>query len=292
MPSIRAELIDRFLKAVDVKDSKILKTVEKFRHIPLYMRVEFGIKTIKIFGQNVVTIQQKKVYQKLPMMHIIYLHGGAYVREATTLHWRLIRTLITKLNCRITYVDYPLAPKNTYKQTRKMLHKTYDVLVGLYPQDTSILMGDSAGGGLALAFLQALKSENKKMPLKTVLFSPWLDISMDNPDIQQVEPLDLMLSVEDLNRDAKLYSGGDNLHLPFLSPIYGDLDDLGEVAVFYGTHEVLMPDCLLLKQKTETSTSRFVFYEFPNMQHDFILLPIPEARNAINKASDFIISRK
>ncbi len=292
MPSIRAKVIDRFLQAVDVKDSKVLKAAEKLRHIPLYIRFEFATRSIKIHGENVVIFQQKKVYQKLPMMHIVFLHGGAYVREATALHWRLLRTLITKLNCRISYVDYPLAPKHTYKDTKTMVLKTCEVLQSLYPKDSFVFMGDSAGGGLALALLQTLKKENKNMPQSTVLFSPWLDISMQNPEIEKFKELDLMLSVDELIDDAKSYAGNDDPHTPFVSPIYGEFDGLGDVAVFYGTHEVLMPDCLLLQEKVKDSTSRFVFYEFENMQHDFILLPIPEAKDAIDKACEFIVKNK
>lgn len=288
MESNLAKLIDTLLKFFNAKNSKVFKKMEKFRSqtIPISMHMKYNTKICKVMNKPVATMWKTKQFGRL---HIIFLHGGAYVREASPLHWRFMSEFIEKLNCKLTFIDYPLAPKSNYKEVRTMLQKSYDKLTGMYPKDRFILMGDSAGGGLALAFLQKLKNENGRMPEKTVLFSPWLDISMRNSQINAVEKLDLLLSLEELIKAGESYADGDDMSLPFLSPIYGDLDGLGDVAVFYGTYEVLLPDCLLLKEKVKTTDSRFVFFEFPGMQHDFILLPIHEAGKAIKEACEFIL---
>jgi len=249
------------------------------------MRIKFNIKTFKIMEQTAATMQ---IRESKPRLHIIFLHGGAYVQEAFPAHWKLMRIFIEKLNCRLTFIDYPLAPKYQYKQTFAMLEQTYGKLTNDYAQDDFIFVGDSAGGGLALAFLQKLKNESGIMPKKTVLFSPWLDLSMANPLAKEVEHTDLLLTVDGLIRDGKLYAGGDDVLLPLLSPINGSFDGLGDVAVFFGTHELFLPDCLLLKEKVKNSDSRFKFIGYPEMQHDFVLFPIPEAKKAIDEACQFI----
>ncbi len=290
MESNLAKLIDTLLKLFNAKNSTVLKKMEKFRSqsIPIGMRMKYNTRICKVLNNHIATMWETKYFSRL---HILFLHGGAYVREASPLHWRFMSEFIEKLKCKLTFIDYPLAPKSNYKETREMLQKSYDKLLRMYPNDKFILMGDSAGGGLALAFLQKLKNENGRMPDKTVLFSPWLDISMSNPQIKAVERLDLLLSLEDLIEEGESYADGDDISLPFLSPIYGTLDGLGDVAVFYGTYEVLLPDCLLLKEKARISfDSRFVFFEFPGMQHDFILFPIPEAEKAIKEACEFILA--
>lgn len=289
MPSKEAKLIKAVLKFVNIKKSSIFKKTIKRRDriIPLSTKAKFDVQSFLINKNLAATIIPKG---SNPQMHIIYLHGGAYIQKAFPMHWKLVHKFIEKLNCKLTFIDYPLAPKNNYKNTHAMLEQCYKRLTEVYKNDDFIFMGDSAGAGLALAFLQKLKDESGRMPTKTVLFSPWLDIGMTNPKIKEIEELDLMLSVKGLINAGLSYAGGDDVHLPFLSPIYGKFNQLGKIAVFYGTQDILMPDCLLLKEKVKNSDSCFQFFEYPEMQHDFVLLPIPEAKKAIDEACHYILN--
>ncbi len=221
--------------------------------------------------------------------HILFFHGGAYLIEGSALHRKLVETLANKINCRISYIDYPLAPENNYKNTFDMVQKSYNFLTETYAGDEFIFMGDSAGGGLALAFAQKLVIENAHYkPTKIILFSPWLDITMQNSAIKQQEKFDKILPMQGLIQAGLKYAGGDNIDNYLLSPIQGDLNDLGDILVFYGTHELFYPDCKVLETKSKKSNSNFTFCEFPEMQHDWVLLPIPEAKQAINIAIEFI----
>jgi acetyl esterase/lipase len=171
-----------------------------------------------------------------------------------------------------------------------MVQQAYNKLISDFADSEFIFMGDSAGGGLALAFAQKLLNEKAAIqPIKLVLFSPWLDMSMENQEIKTIEKFDKILSVDALRKAASLYSGGDDLSNYLLSPIHGNFDGLGEVLVFYGTHEILYPDVLKLKTIT-ANLGNFHFREFDKMQHDWVLFPIPEAKQAIKIALDFMIS--
>lgn len=247
---------------------------------------KFKVKDKQINGKYIFTLDTSNGNNA---KHILFFHGGAYLIEGSALHRKLVETLANKINCRISYIDYPLAPENNYKNTFDMVQKSYDFLTETYAGDEFILMGDSAGGGLALAFAQKLVIENAHYkPNKIILFSPWLDISMQNKAIKQQEKLDKILPLQGLIEAGLKYAGGDNIDNYLLSPILGDLNNLGDILVFYGTHELFYPDCKLLETKSKNCNSNFTFSEFPEMQHDWVLLPIPEAKQAINIAVEFI----
>ncbi|MEI6554776.1 MAG: alpha/beta hydrolase [Paludibacter sp.] len=253
--------------------------------IPKHLQKKFRINEFFISGKSVVTIQP---HEKVENIHVVYFHGGAYLLEGSSMHWKIVQTIATKANCKVSYIDYPLAPENTYKETFDMVQQSFDKLILLYPEDRFMLMGDSAGGGLSLAFAQKLANDNKKVqPEKNILFSPWLDLTMQNPDIKKQVELDKILPLEALINAGKMYSGGDSPGNYLLSPINGNLTNVGKTIVFYGTDELFYPDCKLLQEKVKT-LGNFSFHEFPDMQHDWVIFPIPEANEALNLAIEFI----
>lgn len=290
MNLITATSLTRFLDVFNFK-----KIIEKSLNNPprntkpvRFSRLakHFLVTQFQLMEKTVVTLQPNVLYNNF---HILFFHGGAYLLEGNAQHWKLIESIALKASCRISYIDYPLAPENTYKSTFDMVQHSYNMLVAKYPTDIFMLMGDSAGGGLALAFAQKLAAENASIqPTKIILFSPWLDMKMENSEIKKIEKLDKILSVDALRKAATLYSGGDDLSHYLLSPINGNFEGLGQTLVFYGTHEILYPDCLKLKEKT-AQNSNFHFHEFAGMQHDWVIFPIAEADEALEMAVEFIV---
>ena len=287
--SLQAKIITFFLGISNAK-----KQVEKsFQNPPRskktltpgHLKQKFTVTEFEVMNKSVVTLQPKTNRENT---HLFFLHGGAYVVEGNAMHWKIIATIINKTNCKVTYIDYPLAPEYNYKQTFEMLQQSYDLLINAFPDDRFMLMGDSAGGGLALAFTQKLIKENAPViPVKNILFSPWLDISMQNPEIIKQVRKDKLLPLNGLIEAGKKYSGCDDTSNYLLSPINGDFAGIGKTIVFFGTCELFYPDCKLLEEKVK-SIGNFKFYEFPGMQHDWIIFPIPEATEALNLAIEFI----
>lgn len=254
--------------------------------VPPKIASTFHVKSQTIDSKTITTLTNKT---KATNTHIIFLHGGAYIFEAGSIHWNLAKAIINQIHCKMTMVDYPLAPEYDYKATFQMMSKTYSQLIKDYPQDQFILMGDSAGGGLALAFAQKLVEENAPIrPIKNVLLSPWLDLTMNNPTILPYEKLDYILSIDFLKYSGDQYANGADQNQYLLSPINGNLNDLGDTAVFYGTHELFCPDCRKLEQLSKNGTTRFKFYEYQKMQHDWIVFSISESKKAIKEIIDFI----
>lgn len=244
----------------------------------------FNLKTFK--AMEIATFESK---EKVTKNHIIFFHGGAYIFEATRRHWRLAEKIVKNSFCRMTLVDYPLAPEHNYKETFTAISGAYEKLINYYPGDNFILMGDSAGGGLAFAFTQKLIEEkHEKLPAKIVLLSPWLDITMSNPDIKKQESIDYILTVKMLRNAVMIYSNGDNKDQYLLSPINGELKDIPETIVFYGTEELFYPDCKRLKSMIASDKQCIIFKEYQNMQHDWAIFPIPESNQVVNEICEFI----
>ena len=110
---------------------------------------------------------------------------------------------------------------------------------------------------------------------------------MQNPGIKKLVLKDNLLPLNGLIEAGRKYAAGDDASNYLLSPINGDLNGLGETLVFFGSDELFYPDCKLLAEKVK-SVGNFNFHEFPGMQHDWVVFPIPEAKKALQIAIDFI----
>ena len=237
----------------------------------------FSLETWEVLERKIVTIQDREPDGR----HILFLHGGSYIVEASTMHRRLIQKLVKNHHMTVSFVDYPLAPEHTWRETRRMVLAAYAQIVKKFPKDEFFLFGDSAGGGLALAVLQELAKQNvMNSPKKTVLCSPWLDLSLQNPLIAEYEESDPVLSVEGLRYAAKMYSGGDDLRHPFLSPMFATVDNLGDILLYVGSQEIFYPDCLQFKKSIEAADGSSVTLKIgEGMMHDWVLFPFNESKS-------------
>jgi monoterpene epsilon-lactone hydrolase len=244
--SIQSKIIFWILKFINLKkkiETRSKKSPSRKKtFLPNRIRRNYITNQQIICGKSVVTFEKKTPSNK---SHIIFLHGSAYIFEASPNHWHLAERIVKKSSCRMSLIDYPLAPEHDYKYTLKMLANAYDFLIKQYPDDVFILMGDSAGGGLALAFTQKLLKDKKhSIPDKLVLISPWLDLSMSNPDIKKQESKDFILSKQMLTNSAAVYARGEPLENYLLSPIHGDFFNLPETLILFGSEELFYADCI------------------------------------------------
>lgn len=212
--------------------------------------------------------------------HILYLHGGAYVQSFTLAHWNFLAMLVKESKSTVTAPDYPLAPTHTYKDAFSMVSKLYkNILENVDPSEL-IIMGDSAGGGFALALAQMLKKENIPQPYQVILLSPWLDISLNNPEIKNIDSSDVFLGLEGLKRAGIAYAGNSSLNNFLVSPVYGSIEGLGKISLFIGTREILLPDARKLKKIAEEKGVEVNYYEYPGMFHAWMLVNLPESKKA------------
>jgi acetyl esterase/lipase len=222
---------------------------------------------------------------------IIYLHGGAYYANITRQHWLFIEQLANGSNAIVVVPDYPLAPEHSCAQTYEFVDDLYAKLISDYPTHRIIAMGDSAGGGLALGYAQKICSESVKQPEQIILFSPWLDVTMSNPDIARIDKSDKILSINGLKMAGERYAADLNVTDYRVSPIYGNFSKIGRVSIFAGTNDMLIADARKCIQIMERNGLDFYYFEYPNMFHDWIVVPsLTESKDVIEKVCRLIKS--
>ena len=225
-----------------------------------------------------------------PGPHVLFLHGGGYMMEAMPPHRKAIEHWIRHHGLTVTFADYPLAPEHTCVQTLAATLAAYQQLTARYPHDAWTVFGDSAGGGLALALQQQLRQlQAPLMPHRLVLMSPWVDVGMHDPLALQAERFDPLLRVAGMKAIGRLYAGERPVTDPICSPLFGDMNDLGEVLLLAGSHELLLPDCLSLKARLEAAQGNRVEWVLgQGMMHDWIMLPLPEAKRTLDQIAEFV----
>ena len=290
MSSHQSKFFFGLLRLFDVKKF-INKAIEKQKrkHKPFFSDWEvekYHILTTRINGKEISTLGQEQPGS----MHVIYFHGGMYVLEGNKTHKRWLINLFQQTKCKITYVDYPLAPENTYQEIIQMVVDSYRYLTRKYPGDTFILMGDSAGGGLAVVLAQYLRDHGfDHRPQKLILYSPWVRLDMSNPEIKNFVNKDVILNIDLLRKSARGYAGSADLRDTNLSPYYGSFENLGEVHVFYGGDEMLAPDIRLMEKKCEMACAQAHFHCYDGLGHDFQLFTfLPESKEVWQKTIEIL----
>lgn len=150
-------------------------------------------------------------------------------------------------------------------------------------------MGDSAGGGLALGFVQKLRNENKEQPSDVILFSPWLDLSMSNPELKILDKNDKILSIEGLKSAGQKYAANLNLKDFRVSPLYGNFKGLCKTSIFTSTNDLLYADAKACKKLLNEQNIIFNFFEYPKVFHTWIIFTqLRESIHAINQVIQLI----
>jgi acetyl esterase/lipase len=220
---------------------------------------------------------------------ILYLHGGAYMSNLLTEHWRLIEKIIRKTRASIVVPDYPLTPEASCYETYDFIEGLFTGLITEYPDKRIVFIGDSAGGGLALGFVQKLRDENKKQPEQIIVFSPWLDVTMSNPMLERLDKEDTLLSIAGLKNAGQEYAANLDLKDFRVSPVYGDLTGLCMISVFTGTRDILNADARKFKKLMNDQNIYFNYFEYPDMFHDWVIITrLKESCDVINKVDKLV----
>ncbi|MDD9376101.1 alpha/beta hydrolase fold domain-containing protein [Streptomyces sp. ZAF1911] len=223
-----------------------------------------------------------------PAARVLYVHGGGYINELVRAHWSLIRTLVTQAQARVVVPAYILAPRGTADRTVPVAADLLSGLIASGGAGGTVLLGDSAGAGLALAAAQRLRDRNGAQPSRIVLISPWLDVSMSHPDQAAIEAGDPMWARPGLREAGRLYAGNLAADDPRVSPLHGSFAGLAPLTVFTGTRDVLTTDSRELLYRARAAGAEVEFIEEPGLPHDYPLMPVPEGRAARDRIVELV----
>lgn len=223
--------------------------------------------------------------------HALFLHGGAFVLGSPETHHSLAASIALRSGLSVHLLDYRLAPEHPYPAALD------DALVAAAEVSRLasdwVLVGDSAGGGLALALLVALRDRGLRLPSKAALCSPWVDLTLAGPSMDDCAEHDAMLSRRGLGQDAARYAPHMDLADPRVSPLFADLSGLPPILVQVGGREVLRDDSLRLAERIEQAGGQIELELWEEMTHAwFAFSPaVPEAGAATTSLGQWLAVR-
>jgi acetyl esterase/lipase len=205
--------------------------------------------------------------------YVVAVHGGAYAVQPTLLHWLSYTTTVRATNATVVVPIYPQISQGGNAATVvPEIAGLISQQINIYGVDKVSVVGDSAGGGLALAAVQLMVSQNMPVPKSLVLQSPWLDVTMSNPAIARID--DPVLNRRELVRDGLAWAGDLGGTDPLVSPVYGSMAGLPPTYIYSGSDDLLSADALVLQQKAIAAGAPISFILRRGEIHDWALLPI------------------
>lgn len=227
---------------------------------------------------------------------IFFLHGGAYLFQPASPHFNTLKEIIRQTDAKVVMPIYPKAPNYDFKDAYPKVLKTYIQTIHKTdsPQNVT-LMGDSAGGGLALGLSSLLADENLAQPRQLILISPWLDAGSENPNMKKFEESDPILPSQIyFQATGRLWARGeDNVYHPLVSPIYtNQLDNIPPVHIIAGGDEMLYPDILRFKSYMKEEDKEVHLYVKEDMGHDYAIFNTPEGKEARQLINKIIAGKK
>lgn len=220
---------------------------------------------------------------------VLYFHGGGYVLGSLDTHAELMGRLTAACRAPVLGIDYRLAPEHAYPAAVEDAVASYDLLLANgIPPERIVIAGDSAGGGLTLACMLALKASGTPLPAGAVLFSPWTDLTGSGESIKSRADVDPMISPALLDPMAALYRGNADAADPGISPLFADHAGLPPLLIQVGDHEILLDDSTRLASAAEAAGVAATLEIYEEGFHVFQTMPnLPEAAEALTSVGRF-----
>jgi acetyl esterase/lipase len=221
---------------------------------------------------------------------LYYLHGGGFVMGGPPLYRRMVGWLAREAGARALVPDYRLAPEHHFPAALDDCVAGYRGLVadGVSPDDI-VVVGDSAGGGLALSMLLALRDAGDPLPAATALMSPVTDLTVSGASMRQCVDLEVLLVPAFCQVAARLYLGDADPRAPLASPLFADLRGLPPLLVHVGTHELLLDDSRRFVAAAAAAGVDVTLAVWDELWHVFqMFVSMPEARRALDEIAGFV----
>lgn len=258
-----------------------------------------------------ISAEWVRPHYKYDQRHIIlYCHGGGYTCGSLKYARVLAGKLANNTGLPVFSFEYSLAPESPYPAALEDALTVWNYLMQLgYGAKDTILVGDSAGGNLALELALRIKSKNRIMPRALILMSPWTDMTMSGESYETCKDADPMLTKEYIatcrysftgfNRNYLNSEHADNEEIifndndfdyskPEYSPLFADYDNFPPVLIQVGSNEILKSDSYRLYEELLNRGVNAILEEYDDAWHVFQMLPLKKASEALESISEYI----
>jgi epsilon-lactone hydrolase len=294
VPSMTARLIKAFarqsIKRNGLSNEQLVHHLRRhFNHTPVVPLLPKGVRLRRVhtrsFDGDLVSTAQ-------PSMAVLYIHGGAYIAGVTRTYHNLAGRLSANLNAAVYLPIYPFAPEQPFPHAVNRIIEAYQFLLSEgHEAHNIVISGDSAGGGLSLALLLAIRDQGLPVPRCAVLFSPGTDARTLGNSVSGNDDTDCMLSADMVRKVARIYvpNEADRMH-PYASPCLGDYRGLPPLFITVASDEVLYSDAVAAREQASNAGVKVEWVERDGLFHVWpIMVPfLKEAREDIDRAMMFV----
>lgn len=294
MPSLKSQMIRFVAQFVNwwTPDHKsLLANREKFD--------QFGKRYRVLGGTSVEPVDIDGLYSEwiippnaMTQRTIIYLHGGGYEVGSCASHRAVVSYVAEACQAQTLLPDYRLAPEHPFPAALEDAITAYHWLLSQgHAPENLVIMGDSAGGGLALATLLSLRDQGTPLPAATVLFSPWTDLAMTGESMKTRAHAEILLRVGILEGMVHKYCGDHDSRRLLISPLYAELPGLPPMLIHVGDCEILLNDSTRLAERAQAAGVDATIKVWMGMWHFFhwaVLHDVSESKQAIAEIAAFV----
>jgi monoterpene epsilon-lactone hydrolase len=225
---------------------------------------------------------------------VLYLHGGGYVIGSPRSHRHLAAAIAGAAGASALLLDYRLAPEHPYPAAVEDATSAYRWLLdqAIAPEHI-VIAGDSAGGGLTVATLLALREARVPLPAGAVCISPWVDLTCSGASYATMAAADPIVRRSGVEEMARAYLGATPPRSPLASPLFADLRGLPPLLIHVGSDEVLLDDAVQLAERAKAAGVDATLEVYDHMIHvwHWFLPMLDEAQTAVEAIGRFVRNR-
>jgi len=225
-----------------------------------------------------------------PRRVVLYLHGGGFLFGSPATYRSRARRIAFRCDAEVYVPDYRLAPEHPFPAALEDALAAWAYVAALRPEAPIVVVGDSAGGGLTLSLLAALRDRGVALPACAFVFSPWTDLGGTGASMIGNEGKDVWMTRRHVAAWSRYYAGKSDVADPAISPVHADPTGFPPLLLIVGDQEVMLDDSLRVEVRARQAGVDVEVLVGRGMQHDFPLtLPwLQESREAWEVAAAFV----
>lgn len=220
---------------------------------------------------------------------ILYCHGGGYLFGSTEAYQSFTSRLAAASGMRVFSLEYRLAPEHRYPAAAEDVLAAWQYLLNSHDPERIVVMGDSAGGGLALSLLSQLTTSTLPMPAAALVLSPYADLMVTGSSVEANDRHCAMFTADGIRRAASGYLDGADGTDPAASPMYADFNGFPPLQIYVSSSEVLKDDGIRVAERASDAGVPVSLHIWDNQPHVWpLFLPwLPEARSTLKEMAVF-----